>query len=265
MLKKQFSLRRVILLLALALLMICIPGAAFAADKEKDVYDEKAMKEKLAVAHRILAGAGHDDWIWGHASVRVPGTDTFWMKPSGLGLEEITADSLILVDLEGNVIGGSGLPRHSEYPIHSEIYRARPDVNCVIHTHPTYATMLTATKQMILPLTHDGALFVDDQAYYDLTSGLIRTKEAGKTIADSLGKNRILFMRNHGTVVVGKTIEEATGAAICMERAAFTQITAMATGQDLVSSTAKEVADKKVEHFRPSFFTGLFEYLKRKL
>ncbi len=91
---------------------------------------EAVLKRTLADACRILAMAGQGDDVWGHATARVPGTETFWMKPAAIGLEEVSPDDLLLVDIDGKVLRGRR-PRHSEVFIHSEIMRARPEVGAV--------------------------------------------------------------------------------------------------------------------------------------
>ena len=90
------------------------------------------LRRKLAYACRILAAHGQNDTIYGHVTYRQPGADTFWMKPAAMGLDEMTPETVIRLDLDGQVVEGS-LSRHVEFPIHSEIFRARPAVTCAIH------------------------------------------------------------------------------------------------------------------------------------
>ena len=97
------------------------------------------LKEKLALSCNILANEGHWDNILGHVSVRIPGKNRILMKPHSFGFEEIRAQHLIEVDLNGKKVAGK-YERHSEVFIHTEILKARPDVNCVVHSHPPYAT-----------------------------------------------------------------------------------------------------------------------------
>jgi ribulose-5-phosphate 4-epimerase/fuculose-1-phosphate aldolase len=101
------------------------------------VFSEESLqlRRELAYACRILAANGQNDTIYGHVTYREAGAKTFWMKPAALGLDEITPETLIRVDLEGNIVEGE-LPRHLERPIHAELFRARPDITCVVHTHP---------------------------------------------------------------------------------------------------------------------------------
>ena len=105
----------------------------------------KALKKKLAIAGRVLAANGQGDFTRGHISVRLPGKKPlFLMKPHSVGLDEITAKNILTIDLTGKVVAGTAR-RHSEVFIHSEIYKARPDVGCVVHTHPPYAVALSGS------------------------------------------------------------------------------------------------------------------------
>ena len=120
--------------------------------------DEEA-KQKLIDAGRILEAEGQGDLTRGHVSVRVPGDAArFYMKPHSYGFDEITTENIVVCNLDGEKIGGGGR-RHSEVYIHSEIYTARPDVNSVIHAHPTYAVALSATGHAVRPISQPGSAF----------------------------------------------------------------------------------------------------------
>ena len=226
--------------------------------------DVEELKIKVAKGCAIIAREGHSDFHLGHFSARFSGAEQYWMKPKFLGLEEIQPENVILLDYDGNKIGGAAHHiRHAEYPIHSEIYRKRPDVNCVIHTHPFYATLLGAMLQPIQPITHDGCLFVGSTAYYDLMSDLILTREQGVGLAECLADNRVVLMRNHGVVVVGSTIEEAVGTAILLERAAKAQIVGLSTGQKLIFSSLEDVRNKVLHIFHTKYWEVLWDYLNR--
>src|SRR5207244_3269687 len=148
---------------------------------------EVALKRRLAEACRMLAAAGQGDDVWGHATARVPGTNTFWMKPAGLGLEEIRPEQLLLVDLDGRVLRGR-LPRHSEVFIHAEVFRARPEVNGVVHTHPVPATVFSSLEVPLRPILHEGTNFVPpDVPRFTETSDLIVTPPLGRAVAPRPG------------------------------------------------------------------------------
>ncbi|MGZ9187980.1 MAG: class II aldolase/adducin family protein, partial [Candidatus Binatia bacterium] len=104
------------------------------------------IQEKLALACRILAMQGHNDMIYGHVSARSENPQQYWIKGSGIGLEEATAEDMVLIDFEGNTLAGKR-KRHNEFPIHSEVYRTNPAIQCVIHTHPTYSTIIASSDK----------------------------------------------------------------------------------------------------------------------
>lgn len=185
---------------------------------------EASLKKRLADACQILVMEGQGDAVWGHATVRLPGADTFWMKPHKLGLEEVKPEDLILVDLEGKVVRGNR-PRHSEVFIHSEIFRARPDVGAVVHTHPVPSVVFASLGVPLRPITHEGSNFVPpDVPRFDETTDLIVTPERGKAVARTLGSRPTLFLVSHGIVAVGATIEEATVNALLLDKSARAQL-----------------------------------------
>ena len=194
------------------------------SQRSGDAKAETVLKRTLADACRILAMAGHGDDVWGHATARVPGTDTFWMKPAGLGLEETRPDDLLLVDLEGRVLRGRR-PRHSEVFIHAEILRARAAVGAVVHTHPVPATVFSSLGVPLRPIMHEGTNFVPpDVPRFDETSDLIVSPELGRAVARAIGDRPALFLVSHGIVTAGATIEEAAVNAILLDKAARAQL-----------------------------------------
>ena len=121
----------------------------------------KEMKEKLAFSCNILANEGHWDNILGHVSVRIPGQNKILMKPHSFGFEEIRPQHIIVVDIgTGKKLEGK-YERHSEVFIHTEIMKTRPDVNCVVHSHPPYATAFGALGQRLRPISHEGNIFFE--------------------------------------------------------------------------------------------------------
>lgn len=224
------------------------------------MFEEIAIK--LALACNILAAEGHSDITLGHLSARLPGDGRVYMKPSGLGLEEVRVKDIIVIDLEGNILSGSR-KRHSEYPIHTEIYRIRPDVNCVVHTHPAYATALGAASGTIRPVSHEGVLFNEIPVFRD-TTRLIRKPDQGRSVARCLGGHNALLMQNHGVVVVGTSIEQATVYAILLEKAARIQILAASYGT-AVWSPQEEVPAKVEEIYHPGNIKTFFDYYARRL
>jgi L-ribulose-5-phosphate 4-epimerase len=198
---------------------------------------------QLAMSCTILAQEGQADMTLVHVSARVPGQDMIYMKPYALGLDEVKKEDIIVLDFEGNKLAGERR-RHTEYPLHTEVYKSRPEVNCIVHTHPLYAVLLGATGGKLHPISHEGTLFLNLPLFTDTTE-LIRTPEQGKAVALCLGNARALLLKNHGVVVVGKSIEEATVYAILLEKAAKVEI--LTRGDSMLSWSSEEESLRKVE------------------
>lgn len=116
--------------------------------------DHPELRQTVALSSRIMAASGSGDFIWGHVSARDPQGRGVWLKQASWGLEEITPDKVHLVSREGNVLMGGG-QRHSEYPIHTEIMAARPDVGGVVHVHSRYSVALAAAGLELRPVSHE--------------------------------------------------------------------------------------------------------------
>lgn len=223
------------------------------------------LKQKLIDAGRILEAEGQGDLTRGHVSVRVPGDPThFFMKPHSYGFDEITPENMVICNLGGEKVAGGGR-KHSEVYIHSEIFKARPDVNSVIHTHPTYAVALSATGKSLQPISQPSVAFSDGLPYYTDTIELIRSKEMGVGVARALGACKAVLMRNHGVAVVGSTVEESTILAIMLDNACQIQLAAMAAG-GMGELFAPEYISRLHDTItRPEQYTINFEYLRRKV
>lgn len=225
---------------------------------------ETALRRRLADACRILAMAGQGDDVWGHATARVPGTETFWMKPAGLGLEEVAADDMLLVDLDGRVVRGRR-PRHSEVFIHSEVLRARPEVGAVVHTHPVPATVFSSLGVPLRPVMHEGNNFVPpDVPRFDETTDLIVTPELGRAVARAIGDRPALFLVNHGIVTVGATVEEAAVNALLLDKAAHAQLIVPGASPRLWTSDAEALV-KRERIYNAENLASRWSYLLRVL
>lgn len=227
--------------------------------------NDRALKQKLIVAGKVLAAAGQGDFTRGHISVRLPDKPKlFYMKPHSVGLDEITMANILTIDLEGNVVAGKAR-RHSEVFIHSEILKARSDINCVIHAHPPYSVALSASGRPVQAYSQPGALFFGDVGVYTDTIALIRSHAMGAGVAKALGPHRAAFLRNHGTAIVGKCIEEAVVSAIMLENAAMIQMTVEAAGDAGPLFPPEDVAKLKSEMSAPEQFVINFDYLARRV
>jgi L-fuculose-phosphate aldolase len=225
--------------------------------------DEAHLKETLVHACHILAMEGHGDNILGHVTARLPGWDRCWMKPAGLGLEEVEVDDLILLSLDGERLAGQRTP-HEEYPIHTEIMRARPDVLGVVHTHPMHSVAFAARGRELRPVGHEGSYFwPPDVPIFDRQTDLIRTRQQGEWVSDALGDARAIFLLNHGIATPGPTVEVACLAAVFLERATRMQLLAEIDGT-AARHTPEDEAMAKHAIFNPERLQAMFDYYIRK-
>jgi len=220
------------------------------------------LSQKLALACNILVMTGHGNLTMGHITARRPGDEFLHMNPHDLGLEEMNPEDMILIDFEGNQLAGKGR-KHSEFPIHTEIYKKYPHINCVIHTHPFYCIALSAAGHTIQTISHEGSLFNNIPVFKE-TSLLIRSAELGEKVAEALGEYRALLLQNHGVVIAGTSVEEATVYAALLERAARLQVTALQIGS-LAATAGKESTGKGEQVFYSKNIDEFWKYYVRRL
>jgi L-fuculose-phosphate aldolase len=223
-------------------------------------------REQVALASRVLGANGLDDFVWGHVSLRDPDGRGVWMKRSGLGFEEITAEQVVLVGWEGELLEGEA-PRHAEWPIHTELLRARPELRSVVHAHPPHGIAIGAAGVPLRPIGHAGALFVPpDVPRFALTPDLILTRELGRALAEALGDQHAILMVNHGVATTGQTLAEAVTRAILLEQACHQQVVTAQLGSDTIIFPDDATTLAKREHAWPSrHLQQLWEYLVRRL
>lgn len=224
-----------------------------------------SVREALAYGCKILALEGQGDIIWGHVTRRAPeNPERLYMKPAAMGLEEISASDLIEVDLDGQKVNGER-PRHSEVFIHTEIMRARPEVNCVVHTHPPHAVAFGSTNRPLLPVGHEGSLFAEGLPVFSETTDLIVTRERGEALAGTLGESNAALLQNHGLVAAGRSIAEAVMTAAVLERACRTQMLADAMGGAKAWTDPEEALVKKERIYRTEALNYAFDYYVRRV
>jgi len=227
------------------------------------VIDE--LRAEVALGCRILGLEDQGDFVWGHVSARDPEGRGVWMKASTLGFEEIGPENVILVSWDGEVLEGEGR-RHAEFAIHTEVMRAREDVMSVVHTHAPYAVAFASTEQPLLPISHEGTLFVPpDVARFTKTGDLILTPELGADLADALGGHNAAFMVHHGIVTCGPDVTTSVMTAVLLERACRTQLLAIAGGGPKTWSSDEEALSKREHCYPPQFLRQAWDYLARRL
>ncbi|UTY60167.1 aldolase [Massilia sp. erpn] len=201
-------------------------------------------REKLALACRILFDGGHDSGLAGQITGRAEQPGNYYTQRFGLGFDEISASNLIQVNEDLEVLNGTGIPNPANR-FHTWIYRQRPDVNCIIHTHPIHVAALSMLEQPLLVSHMDTCPLFDDCAFLPTWPGIPVGNSEGEIIASALGNKRAILLAHHGQLVVGATVEEACILAILIERAARLQLLAMAAGhiQPISAELAAEAHD----------------------
>lgn len=221
------------------------------------------LRELVALGCQILGANGHDDYVWGHVSVRDPEGRGVWMKASTFGFDEITAEQVILVSFDGEVLAGD-CPRHVEWPIHTELLRARPDVGSVVHTHPPHSIAIAASGQPLRPVSHAGTLFVPpDVPRFTETAELIVTPQLGVDVAATLGDQNAMFLVNHGIVTAGNDVRDAVIRAVLLENAAHQQMLTQCFGGPRHWSSDEEALRKRATVWSEKQLTHLWDYLSR--
>ena len=197
--------------------------------------EEWQTRVDLAACYRLVAEFGWSDLVFTHITARVPGTeDQFLINPYGLMFDEITASSLVKIDLEGNKVEESPFPVNpAGFTIHSAIHAVRHDAQCVLHVHSLNGVAVSAQKNGVLPLSQQSIFILASLAYHDYEGVALNADEKPRLVAD-FGNKNYLMLRNHGLLTVGKTIADAFQAMYFFEAACTIQIRAQSGGGELI-------------------------------
>jgi ribulose-5-phosphate 4-epimerase/fuculose-1-phosphate aldolase len=196
--------------------------------------DEWRLRVDLAACYRLVYAFGFSDIIYNHISARVTHNE-FLINPYGLLYNEITASSLIKIDIEGNEITSSPTGykvNPAGFIIHGAIHKARPDVACVLHTHSMAGVAVSTTKQGLLPLTQFSMRFHDRIAYHEYEGPALDPDEQQRLVSD-LGDKNVMILKNHGLLTAYPTIGEAFNAIYWLEKACRVQLDAMASSSEI--------------------------------
>ncbi|GAC1409056.1 MAG: class II aldolase/adducin family protein [Burkholderiaceae bacterium] len=197
--------------------------------------EEWQTRVDLAACYRLVAEFGWSDLIFTHITARVPGADDqFLINPYGLMFDEITASSLVKIDLNGNKIDESPFPVNpAGFTIHSAIHAVRHDAQCVLHVHSLNGVAVSAQKNGVLPLSQQSIFILASLAYHGYEGVALNEDEKPRLVAD-LGNKNYLMLRNHGLLTVGKTIPDAFQAMYFFDAACTIQIRAQSGGMELI-------------------------------
>jgi len=183
---------------------------------------EYQTRIELAAAYRIVNKFKWDDVIFTHLSAKIPGTDTFLINEYGLRFDEVTASNLVKVDLQENVLDGGNI-NVAGFVIHSAIHQARPNAQCIIHTHTKEGVAVSADSRGLLPISQQSLIALQSLSYHDY-QGITADAQEKEDLKVSLAKNNCLILRNHGLLTVGESIPAAFRSMYNLQRACEIQV-----------------------------------------
>ena len=228
-------------------------AARFPSIRDQVSPEEWEARVNLAAAYRLVDAYGMSDLIYNHITARIPGTeDHLLINLYCLLYKEITASSLVKIDVEGNILWKPdtdyGL-NVSGYVIHGAIHKARPDVGCVLHTHSRAGMAVSSACQGVLPMTQTSMRFHNRIGYHDYEGPAIDLAERERLVRD-LGQHNALVLRNHGLLTCGPTVPEAFNLMYQLELSCRAQVDALALGRDLVLPS-EDVIEKTAVLYDP--------------
>lgn len=196
------------------------------------------LRVDLAAAYRLVAQFGWDDLIFTHISVRIPGPEHhFLINPYGMLFDEITASSLVKIDMQGRIVLDTGYRINAAgFTIHSAIHEAREDVICALHVHTPDGTAVATAAEGLLPLNQTAQLIINDLAYHDF-EGVAFDLDERPRLQQNLGTRNAMILRNHGTLTVGSTVGAAFSRMYLLERACTMQVRTLSMGLPLTPVT----------------------------
>ena len=212
--------------------MSAVPKSS--SDRDQISTGEWQARVDLAAAYRLVALYGWDDLIFTHISARVPGADHhFLLNPYGMMFDEVTASSLVKVDLDGKkVLDSPYFINPAGFTIHSAVHAAREDALCVMHLHTDYGIAVSAQKSGLLPISQQAMFALSSLAYHDYEGLALDEEEQPRLVAD-LGDKKFMILRNHGLLTLGGTAAEAFLGMFLLERACKIQILAQSGAGEL--------------------------------
>ena len=230
------------------------------------------VRVDLAACYRLVAHFGMDDLFATHITVKVPGPDMhFLLNPYGVHFSEVTASSLVKVDLDGNIVSDTDhVINPAGFVIHSAIHANRPDATCVLHTHTVAGMAISSIEEGLQPWCQKATRYYRRLAYHDF-EGKAQDMDERERLVKDLGDKNYLILRNHGLLVCAPSIATAFKEMYAMEKACQTQIQMMSTGgkiielsENLLEHTAQQFEnDAKVTRERPSGWPSLLQMLDR--
>jgi L-fuculose-phosphate aldolase len=230
------------------------------ASKALPAAETRALRQELADALSMMERAEVIDFN-GHMSCRIPGSEHILINAGKSVRSSLSAEDIIAIDMDGRPVAGDVVPP-MEFHIHTEIYRRRPDVNAVAHTHPLWSTLFSMTGQAVEPVTMQAAVMGPIRAFAKTAS--INQKPLAEELAAALGADRVIMLKSHGAVIAGADIVEAFVLAIYLEETARRQYLARALGTPY-ALTAEEVKTIGANLRKPHLLRKVWDYHHAKL
>lgn len=192
---------------------------------------EWEARQQLAACYRVFDMLGWSEMIYNHITLKVPGEDgAFLINPFGLHFSEVTASNLVKIDLDGNKLDGSPHPvNRAGFVQHAVFHRHLPDAHCIMHTHTTAGMAVSSLEGGLRPTNFYAASFAGQIAYHDFEGITVRDEE-GARLVEHLGDKRVMLLRNHGIVVMGRTLPEAFLKHWSLQRACEIQLATLSMG-----------------------------------
>ena len=222
--------------------------------------DEWINRVNLSACYHLADHFGMTDIIWNHITAKTSSQkNTFLINNFGLRYDEITASNLLEIDLEGNIIKGEGKINDTGFIIHGAVHQSRKDLHCVMHTHSRAGLAISCLKEGLNPLIQDAAMFHNRVSYHDW-QGMSTESDECVDIAKSLGKNKVMILRNHGLLTCGETIGEAFILMYYLDKACKNQIDIMSMNQEIIKPSDNILEYAVGQYEDPRFSLGKHEW-----
>lgn len=239
--------------------------------QDKVSKEEWELRVNLAACYRIVAHYGWDDLVFTHISARVPGPEHhFLINPFGMMFEEVTASSLVKIDLDGNKVMDSEYDINpAGFTIHSAIHAARDNAQCVLHLHTNEGVAVAALEEGLQPYSQQSTLPLSNLSYHDYEGVALREDEKARLVAD-IGETEFLILRNHGLLTTGGSVQDAFLNMYFLQRSCEIQLLAQSAGQNIIEvpeeiiATVQEVGAKATNNaFGGIAWPGILRKLDR--
>jgi ribulose-5-phosphate 4-epimerase/fuculose-1-phosphate aldolase len=224
--------------------------------------EEWDTRVNLAAAYRLVAIYGWTHLVQNHISARVPGKDEhFLINPYGMLFREITASSLVKIDLDGKIVDETPYKvNEAGFVIHSAVHAARPDLTCVLHTHTEAGMAISALEGGLIPINQGAFRFYNRVAYHDYEGVALDLDERARIARDLGDEKRVMILRNHGLLTAGRTIAEAFVLMYHLEKTCKAQLLAMATGAKLIVPPPETCEHAASQFERGGRITGTLDW-----